>query len=158
MTMGRPPLPAEVKRLSGRSPGRDSGGRPLPDLATVSTLRQADGTPDYPEGIGPAGAALWRRAWSAAITWLSPDIDNEAVERACRLADVAAIAQQRYQATTDPKDATAVIKASHELGIALAELGFTPVSRSRLGVAEVKKISKLDELRRRNVIDAEVSG
>lgn len=78
------------------------------------------------------------------------------VVHACQLADGFAVAHQRYMATTDPRDAGAVIKFSHELGVALSDLGFTPVARSRLGVAEVKKMSKLDELRRRNVIDAEI--
>jgi P27 family predicted phage terminase small subunit len=43
---GRPPKPLEQRRRTGRSPGRDSGGRPLPNVASVTAL---------PGVIGPDG-------------------------------------------------------------------------------------------------------
>lgn len=38
MPGGRPPKPLEQKRRTGRGPGRDSGGRPLPPIASVTAL------------------------------------------------------------------------------------------------------------------------
>lgn len=38
MPGGRPPKPLEQRRRTGRAPGRDSGGRKLPDLASVTAL------------------------------------------------------------------------------------------------------------------------
>lgn len=38
MPGGRPPKPLEQRRRTGRSPGRDSGGRKLPELASVTAL------------------------------------------------------------------------------------------------------------------------
>lgn len=106
----------------------------------------ADGVPDPPTDLLEDGVRLWKRAWSKAITWLSPDSDMQAVEQACRLADDMAAARRRYRATSDPADARAVVAVSKELGEALSRLGFDPTARSRLGVAEVKRASALDEL------------
>jgi hypothetical protein len=109
----------------------------------------AEGVPDYPADIGPDGAALWRNAWNAAITWISPATDTAAVEHAAHLADDIAEARRKYRATRDPKDGRMVVQFAKALSDALADLGFNPVARAKLGVAEVTRVSKLDALRRR---------
>jgi phage terminase small subunit len=144
--VGRPPKPLEQKRRTGRSPGRDTGGRKLPDPGNVIALPPADGVPVYPADLGLDGQRLWDRAWGAAITWLSPASDTDGVEQAARLADDAAAARKRYRATTDPADARALVAVAKQLQEALSSLGFNPVARSRLGVAEVKRVSALEEL------------
>ena len=144
--MGRPPKPLEQKRMTGRSPGRDSGGRKLPEVAVVTALPMAAGVPDPPADLLLDGQRLWERAWGAAITWLSPDSDMEAVEQACRLADDMAAARKRYRATTDPSDGRMVKQFDDALAAALSRLGFDPTARSRLGVAEVKHASALERL------------
>lgn len=103
---------------------------------------------ETPEGIGSKGLALWRRIWADGITWISPDTDLETAERACRLVDDLDRARTRYHATGNPADGRMVVAFSKELGATLGELGFSPVSRARLGVAEVTRVSKLDALRR----------
>jgi phage terminase small subunit len=145
--MGRPPKPLEQKRLTGRSPGRDSGGRALPKRGEVVALPMAAGVPDCPADLGLMGRQLWERAWDAAITWLSPNSDMAAVEAACRLEDDLATARERYRVTRDPCDGRMVVAFSKELAAALAALGFDPASRTRLGVAEVTRVSKLEALR-----------
>lgn len=147
-TRGRPPKPLEQKRRIGRTPGTDSGGRPLPKLAEVVRLPMADGVPDYPSELEEAGRELWRRLWQDGITWISPKTDMQAAEEACRAADDVAAARRRYRATTDPKDATALVALGKRLDDALSQLGFNPTARSRLGVAEVTRVSKLEALRR----------
>ena len=147
---GRPPKPLEIKRRTGRTPGTDSGGRPLPALADVVHLPQADGMPDFPADLDQAGQDLWRRIWQEGITWISPKSDMQAAEEACRAADDVAAARRRYRATTDPKDAAALVSLGKRLDDALSMLGFNPTARSRLGVAEVTRVSKLDALRRKN--------
>lgn len=149
MPAGRPPKPIEQKRRTGRAPGRDSGGRKLPEPAEVVALPMAPGVPEPPTDFGLDATRLWERAWSAAITWLSPDSDMEAVEQACRLTDDVAVARQRYRATRDPGDLRALVAVQKSLSDALSTLGFDPTARSRLGLAEVKRASKLDELRER---------
>lgn len=138
---GRPPKPVEQKRRAG-NPGK----RPLPKSGQVVALRAAPGVPDPSGDLLLDGVKLWNRAWDQAITWLSPISDWEAVEAACRLADDVAKARARYRATTDPADARALVALSKEWSSALSALGFTPTDRTRLGVAEVKKQSALEEL------------
>lgn len=147
---GRPPKPLEIKRRTGRTPDTDSGGRKLPPLADVVHLPQADGMPDFPTDLDQAGQDLWRRVWQEGITWISPKTDLQAAEEACRAADDVAAARRRYRATTDPKDAGALVSLGKRLDDALSMLGFNPTARSRLGVAEVTRVSKLDALRRKN--------
>jgi len=144
--MGRPPKPAEIKRATGRAPGRDSGGRPLPELAVVQTLPMADQTPEPPAMLGPDGLQLWNRVWDAAITWLSPQSDCDAIENAAKLADVVAAARTKYMATLEAVDARAYVSVNKAFTDSLASLGFDPVSRSKLGVAEVKRVSAIDQL------------
>lgn len=147
---GRPPKPIEVKRRTGRTPSTDSGGRKLPEITNVVALPMADGMPDYPNELEEAGRELWRRLWQDGITWISPKTDMQAAEEACRAADDVAAARRRYRATTDPKDASALVALGKRLDDALSQLGFNPTARSRLGVAEVTRVSKLDALRRRS--------
>jgi hypothetical protein len=138
---GRPPKPIEVKRRNG-NPGK----RPLPEPGTVVALPLAADVPNCPDDLGLEGRQLWNRAWDAAITWLSPASDMEAIEQACRIADDLEIARHRYRATRDPGDGRMVVQFSKAMTDALSALGFDPTSRSRLGVAEVKRASALDEL------------
>lgn len=144
--MARPPKPNEIKRLTGRTPSTDAGGRPLPALATVTPLAMAREIPKAPAYLQAEGQRLWERAWAAAITWLSPDSDMQAVEAACRLADANVAAQNKFMATLEAADARAFTGVNKAFRESLAALGFDPISRSRLGVAEVQKASALDEL------------
>lgn len=138
---GRPPKPIEVKRALG-NPGK----RPLPAVAEVVTLPQADNMPDFPAELGEDGKTMWRRIWQDGITWISPNTDLALAEEACRAIDDVAAARRRYRATTEPKDAAALVALGKRLDEALSSLGFTPVARSRLGVAEVRRVSALDKL------------
>jgi len=144
--MPRPPKPAEVKRATGRTPGHDSGGRPLKELSVVTPLPMAIKKPEPPEMLGPEGNKLWDRVWDSAITWLSPQSDMSAIENACLLADAVTHARTKYMATLEGADARAYVSLNEAFAKALASLGFDPVSRSRLGVAEVQRVSALDQL------------
>jgi hypothetical protein len=102
--------------------------------------------PEPPEMLGPDGTKLWNRVWDSAITWLSPQSDMDAIENVCKLADAVTSARTKYMATLEGADARAYVSLNESFTKGLASLGFDPVSRSRLGVAEVKKMSALDEL------------
>ena len=143
---GRPPKPMELKRATGRSPGRDSGGRKLNELSVVTPLPMAEKIPDPPQMLMADGLNLWNRIWDQAITWLSPVSDMEAIQNACKLADAVTAARTKYMATLEAADARAYVAINKSFTESLASLGFDPVSRSRLGVAEVKKMSALEQL------------
>jgi phage terminase small subunit len=136
----------EVKRATGRTPGHDSGGRALKDISVVHVLPMANEKPKTPEMLGPEGIKLWDRVWDNAISWLSPKSDMDAIENACRLADAVTSARTKYMATLEGADARAYVSLNDAFTKSLASLGFDPVSRSRLGVAEVQRVSALDQL------------
>lgn len=139
---GRPPVPNEIKRKRGTArPDR------VPRQGEVVALPMADGVPDCPADFGLEGRRLWERAWQQGLSWISPTSDSTAVEMACRLADDITAARERYRATRDPADGRMVATFQRELASALAALGFDPASRTRLGVAEVTRVSKLEALR-----------
>lgn len=141
MPAGRPPKPAELKRITG-NPGK----RKLPDLQVITTIPMASSIPDAPAGLGKDGIALWNTAWANAITWLSPSSDLQAIENAARLADDVAAARAKYRATLESADGRLLVQLNKSFVDALSTLGFDPTARSRLGVAEVKAISAIDKL------------
>ena len=117
-----------------------------PDPTAVD-LPMATHVPDEPADLGDEGKRLWARCWShPANQWLSPDTDIEAVTNTCRLADDLQAARQNLSTSADVNAATTMHKAYIA---ALGELGFTPTSRARLGVAIVKQETALEQLARR---------
>jgi hypothetical protein len=138
---GRPPKPNEIKRLMG-----NPGGRPLPDLNVITHLPMAKEIPTPPENLNKSGLDLWNRAWGIAVTWLSPVSDIEAIKNASYLADANEAARERYMISTEPADAKAYVAINRAYTDALTSLGFDPVSRSRLGVAEVRTATSIDKL------------
>lgn len=110
--MGRPPKPLEQRERAGRSPGRDSGGRKLPEV--VTQLPSPSDVPDAPtellsadratacpfatevsggERDGEAtclvcetdlAAETWRRLWTNGKSWLSMQRDRDILLRLCK--------------------------------------------------------------------------
>lgn len=148
---GPHPMPLEVKRRHGRTDHTDSGGRPLPVSGDLVALPMAEATPAMPAQIvrGGPGADLWNRIWHEAITWISPHTDMASAVHACTLADDLDEARKEWRASMNPKDARVMIALGKQFMEALAVLGFTPTARSRLGVAEVRRVSALDKLMER---------
>jgi hypothetical protein len=140
-TAGRPPKPNELKRLMG-----NPGNHPLPDLNVITHLPMAREIPTPPENLNQSGLDLWNRAWGVAITWLSPVSDIEAIKNSCHLADANEAARDRYMVSTEPADAKAYVAINKAYTDSLTSLGFDPVSRSRLGVAEVRAATSIDKL------------
>jgi hypothetical protein len=122
------------------------GGRPLPDLNVITHLPMAMEIPTPPESLNQSGLDLWNRAWGVAVTWLSPVSDIEAIKNAAHLADANEAARDRYMISTEPADAKAYVAINKAYTDSLTSLGFDPVSRSRLGVAEVKAATSIDKL------------
>lgn len=141
MTAGRPPKPNELKRLMG-----NLGHRDLPDLNNITHLPMAHTPPTPPDNLGEQGLKIWDRTWSMAITWLSPSSDIDAVINVARLADATETARVRYMATSEPADAKAYVAINKAYTDALSSIGFDPIARSRLGVAEVKAATSIDKL------------
>lgn len=143
MTIGRPTQPVELKRLKGtlRVDRLPSGGALLP-------LQNTENIPEPGTPLGPQGHAFWLQAWSTP--WFSQLSDYWIVlitaqaldeREAVKIALAEEPSDRRLRATLRELDKQVIN--------AYSLLGYTPSDRSRLGVAEVKKESKLEEIMRR---------
>jgi hypothetical protein len=141
--MGRPPKPIEQKRALG-NPGR----RPLPTEGSLVLLPSMYEIPEPPRPIvTEAAKALWSRTWSMGQTWLSPQTDIELLLMTCEMVDERWNLRIKVLQDNRPEERKGLRDLERQLIANLSLLGFTPTDRSRLGVAEVKKISKLEALR-----------
>lgn len=140
---GRPPKPTEVKRRTG-----NPGGRKLPDATVVELLPAVDQTPEPARPLSTAGRELWERAWRSGRAWLA-DTDTELLLITCEQLDERQVLRDRVLALGDWRERAGLRALDKEIAANLAMLGFSPVDRTRLGVAEVKAQSALEEVRRR---------
>ena len=149
---GPPPVPVEKKRRLG-NPGKQK----LPDVASVVPLRSIDA--DVPDHLGPAGSAFWQSATREGTHWIAPTdhhvllLAAEALDRRAELvarleADGPVLFTDKGYAYAHPAVGM-VNTVEAQLTKWLSLLGFSPSDRSRLGLAEVKAQTKLEELRAR---------
>jgi hypothetical protein len=148
--MPNPPKPIEQKRLLG-NPGK----RAMPGEESTITLFSGKVEPLFP--LGEAGQKLWDSVFNDGELWISPRTDVAWLQVVCELLDRREVLKQEWMA--DPADRKlnmSLLETEKLLQSGLGLLGFTPTDRSRLGVAEVKAKSKLEELmeRRANREDA----
>jgi hypothetical protein len=138
MTAGRPAKPVEMKRALG-----NPGQRPLPEPAVVLHA----GAVAPPEDLGKAGRALWSRVFDDGEIWVSPRIDFVLLERVCRALDRVVVLEQLFDKEPGNRQTVMSINETDKVIFSgLGLLGFSPADRARLGLAEVKRQSKLDEL------------
>lgn len=120
-------------------------------------LAEAAGAPPVPASLKRAGRDEWLRVWTAGRAWLAPGIDVFILERYCqqhdRLAEMYARVErdgmivEGYKGQPRPHPLLSEIRAlESEMRKVETELGFTPAARSKLGHAEVRRVSKMDEL------------
>jgi P27 family predicted phage terminase small subunit len=144
------------RRLVGRKPGVDAAGNRLPEA--VVTLLPAGDFPVAPESLGKVGCAAWERIWG--VDWMSPQLDIAAVTRLCEMYEEreamrAAIIAEGWMVDGSMGQRRAnplidrVTKINHEIRLLEMEFGLTPAARSRLGYSEVRRVSKLDEMMRK---------
>jgi hypothetical protein len=141
---GRPPKPIEQKRLTG-NPGK----RTLPDQKELVLLPSAYSIPEPARKLFPPGLELWERIWGMGQTWISPSTDVDLLLMTCELLDERSQLRAQVMNNNRPDERKALRDLDRQLVANLSLLGFTPTDRSRLGVAEVKRQSKLEELRSR---------
>jgi hypothetical protein len=144
MPAGRPTKPTEVKRKLG-NPGK----RPLPDGEMVQYLPAAVSVPEPARPLLNSGREFWDKVWGAGLSWVSPNTDAELLLMTCELVDERADLRDRVMEFGDWRERRALREIDSRIISNLSLLGFTPADRSRLGVAEVKAISKMEALKRR---------
>lgn len=138
---GRPPVPIEVKRKTG-NPGK----RKLPDPMEVELLPQAESIPEPSRPLLKPGRRLWDDVWEAGIQWISPTTDLEILLMTCELVDERWNLRIKVMNTDNMQMARRLDSLTNQITRNLSLLGFTPSDRTRLGVAEVRKASKIQEI------------
>lgn len=113
----------------------------------MADAHDIDMTQHIPAQLKQAGIAAWNYIWQAGAVWISPQSDAGAVTRLCELADFAATMKAKFYETGDLKYSREYLQATEKEVQLMRDLGLTPAARSRLGVAEVKSASKLNQLR-----------
>jgi hypothetical protein len=153
MPAGRPSKPIEQKRLLG-NPGK----RAMPDENSVVLLQQVEETPEPPRPLLKYGQDLWDRIWGMAATWVSDTSDLELLTMTCEMVDERWNLRVKVMQSDDAVMRRGLRELDRQIVSNLSLLGFTPSDRSRLGVAEVKAKSKLEELMDRRATRSERLG
>jgi hypothetical protein len=144
MPAGRPAKPTEIKRKLG-NPGR----RPLPDTSVVQYLEPIVSVPDPSRPLLKYGKEFWDKVWGSGLSWISANTDAELLLMTCELVDERWNLRVRVMQSNDWRERRALRELDDRIIRNLSLLGFTPADRSKLGVAEVKAISKMEQLKRR---------
>lgn len=145
MPAGRPSKPIEQKRMLG-NPGK----RALPNTGEIIVLEQSFDTPEPPRPLLKYGQELWDRVWSMGAAWVSQKTDIELLMMTCEMIDERWNLRVKVMQTDDARMRRGLRELDRQIVSNLSLLGFTPSDRSRLGVAEVKAMSKLEELMARS--------
>lgn len=142
MPAGRPSKPIEQKRLLG-NPGK----RALPK--DTLAIAQVTEIPEPSRPLLKYGQELWDKVWGMGATWISVNTDSELLLMTCEMIDERWNLRVKVMQTDDPRLRRGLRELDRQIVSNLSLLGFTPADRSKLGVAEVKAISKLEELQMR---------
>ena len=140
---GRPNTPLELKRLRGTLRADR-----LPANAPLERLCEPLQAPLEPLGLSEQGLAFWGSVWGC--NWISQNSDYFLVLMTAEAITERESLRELVAANPDNSKARSGLRELERQIISqLALLGFTPSDRARLGIAEVKKESKLEELLRR---------
>jgi hypothetical protein len=144
MPNGRPPKPTEVKRKLG-----NPGGRKLPNQSEIQMFEPVSVLPEPARPLLKYGREFWDKVWLNGLQWISVNTDSELLLMTCELVDERWNLRVRVMQSNDWRERRALRELDDRIIRNLSLMGFTPADRSRLGVAEVKAISKMEALKRR---------
>ena len=142
--MANPAKPVERKRRLG-----NPGMRKLPEPAVV--VEQITNVPEpLRPFIGEHGNDAWSRIWESGSHWISGTTDIQIVQMLCECEEerlyLRGLAIKR---DADWRDRVALRSIDTFILSLYSLLGFTPADRSKLGLAEVRSQSVVDELKAR---------
>jgi hypothetical protein len=141
--MANPAKPLEVKRALG-NPGR----RTLPDVNDTISLHAGRVEPHQP--LDWAGMLLWNRVFGAGQTWISPQTDVELLLMTCKQLDRQIVLERAFVEKPDDFHVhRQLLELENAIVRNLGLLGLTVDARSKLGLAEIKAESKMEQLRKR---------
>jgi hypothetical protein len=121
----------------------------LPDSSVVQYLEPIVSVPDPARPLLKYGKEFWDKVWGSGLSWISANTDAELLLMTCELVDERWNLRVRVMQSNDWRERRALRELDDRIIRNLSLLGFTPADRSKLGVAEVKAISKMEQLKRR---------
>jgi hypothetical protein len=143
--MANPGKPAEEKRRIG-----SRNYKPADDLIM---LEKVSAMPVPLRRLGDSGLALWNRTWQMGQVWLSANTDIELLQMTCEQLDERDLLLEYVFENTDNCrfERSALRELDKSIRTNLSLMGFTPTDRMKLGVAEVKRMSIIEEMMTRDV-------
>ena len=154
MARGRPKEPIERAAAKARGDGRTPGGRQIVK-AQYTILKRTD-APQMPRGLKTRGKREWLKIWASG-PWLNPDHDYAWVEQIARAYDDIDVFRRKIeedglvvrgslgQPVAHPLVAE-VRKCEQTIRQCLSIIGFSPTDRARLGLAEIKRETALQDM------------
>lgn len=122
----------------------------------VALAPALDGPPVAPKTLKRAGKDAWARLWGAGASWLSPEGDLGIITRLCEAYDERDELRKIIKAEGRTSSGSMGQLVTHPAVDQVRQLetlmtryeqlcAMTPADRSRLGLSEVQRVSKLDE-------------
>ena len=148
--MANPAKPLEQKRALG-NPGKKK--LPKPD----ATIALPAGWVEPHQPLEWAGLLLWNRVFNVGQTWISPQSDVELLLLTCKQLDRQVVLERQF--VEKPEDYhihRQLLDLESQIVRNLGLLGLTVDARSKLGLAEIKAETKMEQLRRRQIGRAHV--
>ena len=134
--MANPGKSAELKqKLGSRAPASPS--------LTAEVITKV---PEPIRRLDESGLQLWSQVWSNKHSWLK-DTDIELLQIVCEQLDERDLLRAYVLDNIEAWHERAALRAlEKDIRDNMTQLGFTPQSRSKLGIQEVKTQSKFEEL------------
>lgn len=134
------PNPGKSEELKQKLGSKHAGTSPLMPVQKLKAM------PEPIRRLEESGLNFWRQAFSQGQTWLK-DSDLELLQVVCEQLDERDILRIFVLENIEAWHERAALRVlERDLADNLRELGFTPTARQKLGIAEVKAASKLEEL------------
>jgi len=142
--MANPGKPAEVKRKLGAKGYKG-------DVADGVTLLPAvSAVPEPLKPLNDSGLALWDRTWQRGYSWISANTDIQLLQITCEQLDERDVLRNYVLDNVEAwHERSALRELEKSIRSNLSLLGFTPTDRMKLGVAEIKAETKMEQLKAR---------
>ena len=142
--MPNPGKPAEIKRKLGSK----GYSKDMPENVVV--LPAITAIPEPLKPLSGSGLDLWDRTWSRGFSWLSANTDIQLLQITCEQLDERDILRAYVLDNVEAwHERSALRELEKSIRSNLSLLGFTPTDRMKLGVAEIKAETKMEQLRKR---------
>ena len=142
--MPNPGKPAEVKRKLG---AKGYTGSVPENVVAIPAVSQV---PEPLRPLSGSGLDLWDRTWQRGFSWLSANTDIQLLQITCEQLDERDQLRDYVLENIEAwHERSALRELEKSIRSNLSLLGFTPTDRMKLGVAEVKVETKMEQLRKR---------